>query len=214
MKGNNAIIFVMFVFTQLVFAQDYRQATVSQRTEIVRNISLASEQMKTLTCDFVQRKTISILSDELVSQGKLSFKQPNKLRWEYTTPYQYSFTMNADKILIDTGTSQNVLDVSNNNVMQEISNIIISGVDGSGIFDNNRFTTVINISQNDDYQVVLTPVRRDLRRMFNNITLIFDKTDYSVNSIEIREHTGDITFIVLKNKQINKQLDDKIFVIN
>ena len=202
----------IFLFAAVAFGQDYRPATSEQQRDLIRNITAASEKMNTLRCDFVQRKTISILADELISEGRLSFKQADKLSWEYTHPYQYRFTMNGDRIMIDSGTNQNIINVSGNRMFSEISKIIISGINGSGIFDGNRFTAVFNVGTSD-YQVTLTPRQRDLRQMFNSITLTFDKTDYSVNTVEIREANGDATFITMKNKQINIDLDDEIFAI-
>ena len=202
-----------FLFTTMSFAQDYRPASPEQQRELIRSIDAASKQLKTLRCDFVQKKSISILADELISEGKLSFKQADKLCWEYTRPYQYRFTMNGDKIMISSETNRNVIDVNGSKMFNEISKIIISGINGSGIFDDNKFTAKFNIGAND-YQVVLTPRQRDLRQMFNSITLTFDKNDYSVNTVEIREANGDATFITMKNKQININLDDEIFAIH
>jgi len=212
MKKFKILIAISCVFSTIIFAQNYRPATPEQQRDLIRNITAASEKMNTLRCDFVQRKTISILADELISEGRLSFKQADKLNWEYTRPYQYRFTMNGDKIMIDSGTNQNIINVSGNRMFSEISRIIISGINGSGIFDGDRFTAEFNIGAND-YQVVLMPRQRDLRQMFNSITLTFDKNDYSVNTVEIREANGDATFITMKNKQININLDDEIFAI-
>ena len=212
MKKFKILIAISCVFSTIIFAQNYRPATPEQQRDLIRNITAASEKMNTLRCDFVQRKTISILADELISEGRLSFKQADKLNWEYTRPYQYRFTMNGDKIMIDSGTNQNIINVSGNRMFSEISRIIISGINGSGIFDGDRFTAEFNIGAND-YQVVLMPRQRDLRQMFNSITLTFDKNDYSVNTAEIREANGDATFITMKNKQININLDDEIFAI-
>jgi outer membrane lipoprotein-sorting protein len=191
---------------------DIRKEGSAYDLPLAIGILAASEQMKTLQCDFVQKKTISILADELLSEGKLSFKQADKLCWEYVKPYQYRFTMNGGKVMIASEDNKNIIDVNSSKIFKEISQIIISGINGSGIFDERKFAAKFNAGTND-YQVVLTPKQRDLRQMFNSITLIFDKSDYTVNSVEIKESSDDTTFIVMKNKQINKELSDEIFVI-
>ena len=209
---THCFLIAFTLVTTMTFAQDYRPATPEQQKDLIRNITAASEQMKTLRCDFVQKKTISILADELISEGRLFFKQTDKLSWEYTRPYQYRFIMNRDKVMIDSGTNRNVIDTNSNRIFSEISKIIISGINGSGIFDGDRFTAKFNSGAND-YQVALTPKQRDLKQMFSNITLTFDKSDYSVNTVEIKEASGDATFITMKKKQINIDLDDEIFAI-
>ena len=204
------IIFI--VITKMVFSQSYRSATPDEQTQLEKNITTASEQLKTLRADFVQRQTISILVDELLSEGKLLFKQPDKLCWEYVKPYQYRFMINGNKVMIDSGPNKDIIDVNSSKIFSEISKIIISGINGSGIFDDRRFTAKFNVGA-IDYQVELTPRQREMRQMFSSITITFSQNDYSVNTVELKQVSGDITHITMKNKQINIVLDDEIFAI-
>ena len=212
MKKYSFFFIGIFLFATMAFAQDYRSATPERQRELIGNIETASERMKTLRCDFVQKKSISILADELISEGKLSFKKADKLSWEYTKPYEYRFTMNGDKIMINSGTNRDIIDVNSSKMFAEISKIIIMGINGSGIFDDSKFSSKFYVGQRD-YQVVLLTKQRDLRQIFSSITLTFDKSDYSVNTVEIKETSGDTTFITMKNKQIDIELDDEIFAI-
>ena len=211
-KKKSIVIFALITFPTLSFAQSYRPATPEQQKELTQKIAAASEQMKTLRCDFVQKSTISILADEMVSEGALFFKQSDKLSWEYTKPFQYRFTLNGDKVMIHSGETRNIIDVNQSKLFKDISKIIISGINGTGIFEEDRFAAKINIGT-QDFQVVLTPKPRELRQLFKTITLTFNKTDYTVNTVEIREQSDDITLIIMTNKQINKELDDEIFAI-
>ena len=63
------------------FAQGFNEANVRQQIEV------AATNMKTMHCDFVQTKTVRMLNDKMISQGKMYYQQSDKLRWEYTTPY-------------------------------------------------------------------------------------------------------------------------------
>jgi outer membrane lipoprotein carrier protein len=196
-----------------IFAQSgYTSATEAQQKEMMQKITEATEQLRTLRCDFVQKKTISILADEMLSEGRMSFKQTDKLRWEYTKPYQYEFVMNGDKVMINSGTTKNVIDVNSSKLFREISKIIVAGINGSGIFDATKFTFQFKVGAKDN-MVILIPKQKELKQMFNEIRLRFNKTDYMVNSVEIEEPNGDITHIEMKNKQINKELSDEIFTI-
>jgi len=212
MKKISIITSAIFVFTSVAFAQSYRPATPKEQEELIKNISRASEQLKTLRADFVQKKTISILADELPSEGKLSFKQPDKLCWEYIKPYQYRFTMNGDKVKVNSEKNTNIIDAKGNRLFNEISKIIISGINGSGIFDDKKFSTKFSVGAGD-YQVELTPKQKELKQTFNSITITFNKNDYSVNTVELKEANGDATHITMKNKQFNIALNDEIFAI-
>jgi len=203
---------ICFVITTMSFAQGYRPATPEQQKELMQNITAASKQMKTLQCDFVQKMTISILADEMLSEGKLLFKQDDKLCWEYIKPYRYRFTLNGNKVMISTENNKDIIDVNSNRIFKEISKLIISGINGSGIFEEDKFAARFNVGAHD-YQIILTPRQRELRQMFSAVTLTFNKTDYTVNTVEIKELSGDTTLITMKNKQINKEIDDEIFTI-
>jgi outer membrane lipoprotein-sorting protein len=59
----------------------------------------------------------------------------------------------------------------------------------------------------------LIPKQKEIKQLFNKIQICFNKSDYTVNSVEIEELNEDKTLIEMKNKQINKELGDEIFDI-
>ena len=213
MKKLSLFLVCMFGAIAAMFAQsDYKSATEEQQKEMTQKITKATEQLKTLQCDFVQKKAISILADEIISEGRMSFKQPDKLRWEYTKPYQYEFVMNGDKVMINSGTTKNVIEVNSSKMFREISKIIVSGINGAGIFDKSKFTAQFMVGAKDD-MAILIPKQKEIKQLFNKIQIRFNKSDYTVNSVEIEELNEDTTFIEMKNKQFNKGLGDEMFDI-
>jgi outer membrane lipoprotein carrier protein len=207
------LIYTSGIISVLSAQSGYNPATETQQKEMAQKITESSEQLKTLRCDFVQKKTISILADEMISEGRMSFKQKDKLHWEYTKPYQYEFIMNGDKIMINSETTKNIIEVSSSKIFREISKIIVSGINGSGIFDQSKFTSKFMIGVKDN-MVVLIPKQKEIKQLFNEIRICFNKSDYTVNAVEIDELNGDKTLIEMKNKQINKELSDEVFVIH
>jgi outer membrane lipoprotein-sorting protein len=190
----------------------FTPANETQQKEIMQKVSEVSIHLKTLRCDFVQKKTISILAEEMISEGKMYFKQKDKLRWEYTKPFQYEFVMNGDKLMTIAGNTKNIIDVNSNNAFREICKIIISGINGSGILDASRFSAKFFVG-NKENMVAIVPKQKELKQMFNKINIYFNKTNYAVSSVEIIELNGDKTFIEMKNQQINVDLSDEIFSI-
>lgn len=63
------------------------------------------------------------------------------------------------------------------------------------------------------YLVELIPIVKGLKELFKNINVVVDKKDYSVNSIEMQEVSGDNTIIRFVNKELNTNLQDALFNI-
>ena len=85
-----------------VTQQQTERVAVQQQTEqtVKQKINQAASGIKTMQCDFVQTKHLKMLNDKLVSKGKMYYQKSDKLRWEYVSPYAYTFILNADKVLL------------------------------------------------------------------------------------------------------------------
>ena len=191
---------------------DYKPATEPQQQEMIQKITEASEKLNSLRCDFVQKKTISMLSKEMVSEGQMYFKQKDKLKWEYTKPTQFELILNGNQVLTNSGNTKNAMTTNSSKAFRKLSKIILSMINGSGIFDPSMFTAQLMVGTKDN-MVILNPTQKEMQQMFSVIRLRFNKSDYTVNVVEMEEKNGDSTRIEMKNKQVNIKLNDEIFTI-
>ena len=74
--------------------------------------------------------------------------------------------------------------------------------------------TVRIFENNDSYLAELSPVNKDLKKLFQNINLVIAKIDYAVTKIEMREPSGDNTAISFINREMNVNLPDALFAVN
>ncbi|MDR2499384.1 MAG: outer membrane lipoprotein carrier protein LolA [Tannerellaceae bacterium] len=213
---KTVVISIIIAWTSIAYAiaQDYREASPQQQKQMLQKITEASSRMKSLACDFEQTKELSILNEKMSSKGRMFYRNDQCVRWEYSTPYAYTFVFNNNRILMTQADGkQSVTDVKSNNLFQEIVKIMISSIDGSGLTDSKSFTSKFFIA-GDDPMVTLTPVRKDVRRMFATIKLFFTAKDYSVDSVVMEESNGDNTTIKLTNKRYNETINPSLFAIN
>jgi len=194
-----------------IFAQTaYQPATEAQKKEIIAQITQASNAMRTMQCDFTQEQELSFMNDKVVSEGKMYYKQPNKIRWEYTKPLAYVFAMDGTNIFMDAGNNQTTVRANSSKLFSSISDIIVGGVSGAGLIDSPDFTARFSVGSND-YAVTLIPLKKEVQDLFDQIQLFVNKSDSRIQKVELAQKGGDKTLILLKNMQTNVTLNDEIF---
>ena len=92
MKRNLLTIMLLWLLLLPTYSQ-----SESQIKTLINN---AASRMQSMTCDFVQTKHLKLLNDKMVSRGKMYYQQRDKLRWEYVSPYQYTFIINGSQVLL------------------------------------------------------------------------------------------------------------------
>ena len=202
-----------FLFVILSF-HSIHTLVYGQKTEqeIIEKINSEAMKLASMQCEFVQTKKVVLLNDRMVSKGKMFYKQSNKLRWEYTTPYTYVFVLNGSKISFGKN-QQDVIDVNQSRVFKEIASIMMNSVVGKCLSDKKSFKTTIKVS-NSEYIATLIPRTKEIKRLFNTIILHFDKQQSFVVRVELIEKNGDVTTIDLKNIKKNNPVNDQVFSIH
>lgn len=188
-------------------AQKVDEAKVKQQ------INAVASKMKTMQCDFVQTKYLKMLNDKMVSRGKMYYQQSNKLRWEYTSPYTYTFVLNGSKVLISKGKRNDVINVNQSKFFKEIARIMMNSVVGKCLTDSKDFKVSLSGSS-AEYVAILYPQQKQMKQIFQKIILYFNKQKSTVFKVEIIEKKGDKTIIELKNVKNNVPINAKVFGIN
>ena len=57
------------------------------------SIRTSAQQMQSIEANFVQTRTLKILTRPIVSRGVLLYRRPADLRWEYTSPVKSVLVM-------------------------------------------------------------------------------------------------------------------------
>lgn len=185
-------------------------AMAQNDTQIIEQISAASAKITTLECDFVQTKHLKILDNRLVSHGKMYYSQPDKLRWEYVTPYSYIFIMNQNQILLKNSTRADVIDVNQNKIFKDISRLMMNSIMGDMLKDNTTFE-ISMASTKGGYTATLIPIKREMKQMWTKLVLLFDAESLGVKRMEMHEKSGDCTIIELENVKINRAINSTLF---
>lgn len=181
--------------------------------QVIQQINAVASRMKTMQCDFVQTKHMKMLNDNMVSRGKMYYQQSDKLRWEYTSPYTYTFVLNGSKVLLSKGKRSDVINVNQSKFFKEIARIMMNSVVGKCLTDTKDFRTTI-ATTSTEWVATLVPQRKEMKQMFQKIVLHFNRSKMMVSTVELIEKKGDNTVIQLTNVKTNSPINAKVFSVN
>ena len=191
-----------------IYAQT--QFSDTQRQEVMNQLSQTAASMQTMQCRFVQEKTSSMLAEPSVSEGLMYFVAPDRLRWEYTTPYPFAIVVNGERIMKVTDGKAEVLEGNSSRMYQGMVGLIMGSASGKKLFDTSTFDVVL---YDDDvfWKAEMTPKRRDMRRMFSQLVFRFDKNTNGINRVEFVGSNGDVTSIRFEEMKLNEIINEDKF---
>ena len=169
--------------------------------------------IKSMTCRFDQTKHLAMMRDEMKSSGSVAFVSPSCLRWEYTAPYSYRFIFNGDRVYVGNDAGGNVIDAKTNRIFGEIARLMINTVTGHIMDSADDFAFELKAGRQTS-TFTLSPRKRELRQIISSIDLTFDNSTYNIQSVTLHEKNGDHTDIHLYDIQLNKPVNENLFVID
>lgn len=202
---SSVLLFILTIIN--VSAQkDKKSISVEElRSQMIEKTA----DVNTISCDFIQNKHMEYLDAVITSKGKLFFDKNNRLRWEYVDPFSYLITINKGKFTINTDGQVSEYDIESNKVFSQVSELIISSVNGS-IFTDSKFNVEAFVEGNE-YLISLEPNIPELKEVLNKIKMTVDKKNFSVNKVIMIEKQDNYTEINFLNKRFYEALPDSIF---
>ncbi len=206
---RSVIIFFLLLFPVWLCASP---VSAQQEQTVIAQINKTVGTLRSMSCSFTQTKHLSLLSDKMVSEGKMYYSRPNKLRWEYTKPYQYLFLFNGRKVYVGNKSRKDVIDTNSNRIFKEVARLMMGTVTGTALSNQTDFSISIEDGKTA-WNVTLTPKKKEIKKMFSKIMMAFNKSDMMISEINIFEKNGDRTNIKMSNVKINGTINEALFTI-
>ena len=200
-----------FLLVQTLFAQTKLNA--DEQKQLIEKMDKSASSVKAMQCEFSQTKSMKMLKREMKSQGVMYFKQPDKLRWQYTAPYDYTFLMNGDKVSMKSTKTTQKIDVQKNKMFRQITSIILNSITGGGLKSAADFRVEV-YKDNQTYFARLYPKKKELKQVYEVIEIYFNESLTMVSGVKMKEKTGDVTTVKLNNVKINPAINDSTFSID
>lgn len=166
---------------------------------------------QTISSDFTQIKNMKMLNDKVSSKGKFYFKQQDKVRIEYTQPFQYLLVMSGGMITVKENGKVSKINTRNSLTMQSVNRVMMDCMRGT-VFSNKDFS-VKALASTSQYLLKLSPVNASMKNLFKQIDVYINKADNNVSKLVMTENNGDYTEMVFSNKKLNTALSDALFSV-
>ena len=177
-------------------------------TKSWESIRAAGEKVDAVSAEFVQEKHLPILAKPLVSRGRIAFRRPDALRWEYTAPVRSVLLMTADSvrrfIQTDGGMAEDA------SVRMQAMHFVMPEISGwlSGRFGDNPLFQAELI---DDGTIRMTPHEEAMARFIRSIEVRLSSQPGAIDQVLIIEGEGAFTRMQCTDIQLNPDLPDRLF---
>lgn len=172
-------------------------------------LKAAAEGIRTLKADFTQKRHLRIFKDPLISKGRLYYKAPDLLRWEYFSPLR--------SIMLKRGESINVYQFlegawkADSSQAVEVRRMIFAEINRwlKGRFNEAGVFTP-SYDSGPPIRLILIP-KEEFKPFLNRIELIFSERPGIIRSVEMIEPQEARTRIEFTNLEINAHIPAGFF---
>ncbi len=159
---------------------------------------------------FVQESTLRAVNRVEKEEGTVYFKKPKRMRWEYTRPPGKLLVISPEKAWLYLPEDRLVYIQDAERMFQ--SRLAIKFITGVGRLTDDfqlSFSTSQKTDREGNYLLTLNP--REPSPEIDNLTIVVDKTNYSILQFSMSDFAGNITRIEFRNLVINSKLPDRLF---
>ncbi len=119
-----------------------------------------------------------MLNEVLISEGKFLFKKENNVKWQYTSPIEYTIIIHDGIFTIVNDDKVNEFHIDSNPLFHEINKMIVTAIRGDFV-DNPDFNAEF-FEDRVNYIARLAPTNANVNSILEYIEIYFDKKNMQV----------------------------------
>jgi outer membrane lipoprotein-sorting protein len=176
---------------------------------ILKKMDKRQRGMKDLKASFTQEKILELLEEKLISQGKMKYKKPDKMSWEYFKPDPLLMIIKGKRMWLyypDMKVAEKY-DLARAGATLGL----FVGFGKSMEYLKKNYQIRLLEKKKNFCSLELIPRRGEELRYVSRIMLWIDTKEYWPVKTKIYEPNGDTTWIEFKNIKINTKIPDSEF---
>ena len=172
---------------------------VGVEDEMIESIVKASSDINSMKCDIAQTRIVPLMDEPQKSSGTMIYFKPSRFCLNYTDPFEWKLKVDGDNIM--TG-SDGTMNGDAGRLYKGLSDMILGCMSGQMLKDKRTFKVTVS-DAGDEWKALLIPVRRDMKKMFNQIELGFDPDTRLLRRLRMDDAGGGSTEILISNVRLN-----------
>lgn len=187
-------------------------ASTQDATAVVSNIQKKYASINDLSSTFTQETRIKDLEEKISSSGKVWFKKPGMMKWQYEEPWKDTIVSDGKKVWY--------FDSQENQVAETEFDSVWAGSLGSYtvisiLEDLDRlFDVRMGAGSTDKQGNILLDLKQKEQEQTKQVTIAVDPKTYTLRRIIIGDLFGNTTVIKLGTAEVNLGIPDSFFTFD
>lgn len=178
--------------------------------DIAQKLQSAYEQTKDLKADFIQEANIKSIKKTETEEGRVFFKNPKNMLWEYSNPKGKKLVINSQTAWLYLAKEKVAYKQKSEGILQ--SKFLINFFAGSGKLKDDftiKYTEPKALDTNGNYLLALIP--REKTAACNSVRMTIDKNNFYILQVSFDDVLGNSTTLKFSNISINTGVAQKVF---
>lgn len=186
-------------------------AGAAEQTETIMKKVEARYDCESLSADFTQTSIFEQMDIEDTAHGRVMFKQPDKVRWEYKTPYP--------QLIVSDGDALWIYKPEENQVIVGRAEVLMGQGGGASFLADifsirGKFVTHMADSREKEGCYVLRLEPKDAIEQVSVVYLYISRQTYDIVEVETKNAFGEVTRITFDNIELDAAIADDRFVFD
>ncbi len=180
---------------------------------LLARMNQAQETLRTLRAELVETRSLSLLAEDEVLTGTLSFEKPGRVRWEYRTPEKKIYVLADGELTGWLPSEMRVEKLDLGRHESRIRRLVALGQDEASLRREFRIGAVLGVGGEVEH-LVLVPRSRRIRKKVRKVELWIDELTALPKRIVYETGEGDRVDLVLRKLVVNPRLVAETFAID
>jgi|YNPNPStandDraft_1061719.scaffolds.fasta_scaffold00427_12 outer membrane lipoprotein carrier protein len=213
---GRALFFCFLATTSWAVAQEPLPAEVhgvEKLALVVARVSQVQRETTTLTAEFEQQRTSRLLKEPSLSRGRMYFRAPDTVRWEYEAPRPMSVLLAGGAATTYRPAEKRAERVEFGRIQRRVLRFLGAGEPLEELRRYFSFT-FRDPGTTGNYVLELQPTALQIKKRLASVTVVIDRDRFLPVGFAYTEHDGDRTVYTFSKIRRNEPIPDEVFQLH